>query len=159
MCAGMIEERIAELGLELPSPPKPAGSYVPVVVDGDMVYVSGQVPFQSGTVPEIFKGKVTSVVSIEIAQDAARQCTLNALSHINAALGSLERVRKFVRLSGFVNSDTTFIDQPKVINAASEMLALIFGDIGKHSRSAIGVCSLPLGSAVEIEFLVKSDRI
>ncbi len=155
----MIEERIAELGLELPSPPKPAGSYVPVVVEGDMVYVSGQVPFQSGTVPDLFIGKVTSVVSIEFAQDAARLCTLNALSHIKAALGSLDRVRKFVRLSGFVNSDTTFTDQPKVINAASDMLALIFGEAGKHSRVAIGVSSLPLGSAVEIEFLAKSDMM
>ncbi len=116
------------------------------------MYVSGQVPFQSGTVPEIFKGKVTSVVSIEIAQDAARQCTLNALSHIKAALGSLDRVSKFVRLSGFVNSDTTFINQPKVINAASDMLALIFGDIGKHSRSAIGVCSCRLGVQLRLNF-------
>jgi enamine deaminase RidA (YjgF/YER057c/UK114 family) len=155
----MIEKRIAELGLDLPSPPKPAGSYVPVVIEGSMVYVSGQIPLQSGTVPEIFRGKVTSAVRIEIAQDAARVCTLNALSHIKAALGGLDRVRKFIRLSGFVNSDPTFTDQPKVINAASDMLTNIFGDVGKHSRSAIGVCGLPLGSAVEIEFLVKSDRI
>lgn len=154
----MIEERITELGLDLPSPPNPAGSYVPVVIEGDLVYVSGQIPLQSGSVPEIFKGKVTSVVNVEIAQDAARVCTLNALSHIRAALGDLDRVRKFVRLSGYVNSDPTFTDQPKVINAASDMLADIFGHAGKHTRLAIGVSSLPLGSAVEIEFLVKSDR-
>lgn len=159
MKPSMIEERIAELGLELPSPPKPAGSYVPVVIEEDMVYVSGQIPFQSGTVPEIFVGKVTSVVNIEIAQDAARVCTLNALSHIKAALGGLDRIRKFIRLSGYVNSDPTFADQPRVINAASDMLADIFGDVGKHSRLAIGVSSLPLGSAVEIEFLAKSDKI
>ena len=155
----MIEERIAELGFELPSPPKPVGSYVPVVIEGDMVYVSGQIPLQSGTVPEVFKGKVTSVVNIEIAQEAARVCTLNALSQIKAALGGLDRVRKFVRLSGYVNSDPTFTDQPKIINAASDMLAYIFGEVGKHSRLAIGVCGLPLGSAVEIEFLVKSNGI
>jgi enamine deaminase RidA (YjgF/YER057c/UK114 family) len=159
MKPSMIEERIAELGLELPSPPKPAGSYVPVVIEGDMVYVSGQIPLQSGTVPEIFKGKVTSAVNIEVAQDAARVCTLNALSHIKAALGGLDRIRKFIRLSGYVNSDPTFADQPRVINAASDMLADIFGDAGKHSRLAIGVSSLPLGSAVEIEFLAKSDKI
>lgn len=159
MKPSMIEERIAELGLELPSPPKPAGSYVPVLIEEDMVYVSGQIPFQSGTVPEIFVGKVTSVVNIEIAQDAARVCTLNALSHIKAALGGLDRIRKFIRLSGYVNSDPTFADQPRVINAASDMLADIFGDVGKHSRLAIGVSSLPLGSAVEIEFLAKSDKI
>jgi len=155
----MIEERIAELGLDLPSPPNPAGSYVPVVMEGDLVYVSGQIPLQSGSVPEIFRGKVTSVVNIEIAQDAARVCTLNALSHIKAALGDLDRVRKFIRLSGYVNSDPTFTDQPKVINAASDMLADIFGHAGKHTRLAIGASSLPLGSAVEIEFLVKSDRV
>ena len=155
----MIEERIAELGLELPSPPKPAGAYVPVVVEGNLVYVSGQVPFQSGTVPELFKGKVTSEVSIETAQAAARICTLNALSQIKAALGDLDRVKKFIRLSGYVNSDPSFTDQPKVINAASDLLADIFGDAGKHSRVAIGVSSLPLGSAVEIEFLAKSDMM
>lgn len=153
----MIEERISELGLELPSPPKPAGAYVPVVVEGNLVYVSGQVPFQSGTVPELFKGKVTSEVSIETAQEAARICTLNALSHIKVALGELDRVKKFIRLSGYVNSDPSFTDQPKVLNAASDLLADIFGDAGKHSRVAIGVSSLPLGSAVEIEFLAKSD--
>ena len=155
----MIEERIAELGLELPSPPKPVGAYVPVVVEGNMVYVSGQVPFQSGTVPGIFKGKVTSDVSIETAQEAARICTLNALSHIKVALGELDRVKKFIRFSGYVNSDPSFTDQPKVLNAASDLLADIFGDAGKHSRVAIGVSSLPLGSAVEIEFLAKSDMM
>jgi enamine deaminase RidA (YjgF/YER057c/UK114 family) len=155
----MIEDKIAELGLELPTPPKPAGSYVPVVIEGELVYVSGQIPLRSGTVPEIFRGKVTSMVSVETAQDAARVCTLNALSHVKATLGTLDRVRKFVRISGYINSDPTFTDQPKVLNAASDMLASIFGDFGKHSRSAIGVCSLPLGSVVEIEFLVKSNRI
>jgi enamine deaminase RidA (YjgF/YER057c/UK114 family) len=155
----MIENKIAELGLELPTPPKPAGSYVPVVIEGELVYVSGQIPVRSGIVPEIFRGKVTSMVSIETAQEAARVCTLNALSHVKAALGTLDRVRKFVRISGYINSDPTFTDQPMVLNAASDMLANIFGDFGKHSRSAIGVCSLPLGSVVEIEFLVKSNRI
>ena len=122
----MIEERIAEMGLELPSPPKAAGSYIPVIVDEDMVYVSGQIPLQAGTVPDIFKGKVTSIVSIEDAQDAARVCTLNALSHVKSALGSLDRVKRFIRLSGYVNSDPTFTDQPKVINAASDMLSKYF---------------------------------
>jgi enamine deaminase RidA (YjgF/YER057c/UK114 family) len=153
----MIEERIAELSLKLPSPPKPAGSYVPVVVERDMVYVSGQIPLVSNMVPESYRGKVTSVVSIEAAQDAARLCTLNALSQIKAALGDLDRVRKFVRVSGYVNSDPTFTDQSQVINAASDLLVDVFADAGKHSRLAIGVSSLPLGSAVEIEFLAKSD--
>jgi enamine deaminase RidA (YjgF/YER057c/UK114 family) len=155
----MIEDRIVEMGLELPSPPKAAGSYIPVIIDEDMVYVSGQIPLQAGTVPDIFKGKVTSIVSIEDARDAARVCTLNALSHIKSVLGSLDKVKRFIRLSGYINSDPTFNDQPKVINAASDMLANIFGEAGKHSRLAIGVSSLPLGSAVEIEFLVKSDTV
>jgi enamine deaminase RidA (YjgF/YER057c/UK114 family) len=153
----MIEERIKELGLKLPSPAKPAGSYVPFVIERDMVYVSGQIPLESSMLPETYKGKVTSVVTIETAQEAARICTLNALSHIKVALGSLDRVRKFIRLSGYVNSDPTFTEQPKVINAASNLLADIFGDAGRHSRLAIGVSSLPLGSVVEIEFIVKSD--
>ena len=153
----MIEEKIAELGLKLPSAPKAVGSYVPVVIEGNMVYVSGQIPLRSGIVPDIFKGKVPSAVSIEVAQDAARVCTLNALSQIKGALGSLDRVRNFIRLSGYVNSDPTFTEQPKVINAASDMLIDIFNEIGKHSRLAIGVCGLPLESAVEIDFLAVSE--
>jgi enamine deaminase RidA (YjgF/YER057c/UK114 family) len=155
----MIEERIIELGIKLPSPSKPAGSYVPVMMDGNMIYVSGQIALESSIIPEVYKGKVTSDVSIETAQAAARICTLNALSHIRAALGDLDKVKKFIRLSGYVNSDPSFTDQPKVINAASDLLADIFGDAGKHSRVAIGVSSLPLGSAVEIEFLAKSDMM
>ncbi|HET6640797.1 MAG TPA: RidA family protein [Nitrososphaeraceae archaeon] len=155
----MIVERIIDLGLKLPSPSKPAGSYVPVVMDGNMIYVSGQIALESSIIPEIYRGKVTSDVSIETAQAAARICTLNALSQIKAALGDLDRVKKFIRLSGYVNSDPSFTDQPKVINAASDLLADIFGDAGKHSRVAIGVSSLPLGSAVEIEFLAKSDMM
>jgi enamine deaminase RidA (YjgF/YER057c/UK114 family) len=155
----MIEERIIDLGLKLPSPSKPAGSYVPVVMDGNMIYVSGQIALESSIIPEVYKGKVTSDVSIEAAQAAARICTLNALSQIKAVLGNLNRVKKFIRLSGYVNSDPSFTDQPKVINAASDLLTDIFGDAGKHSRVAIGVSSLPLGSAVEIEFLAKSDMM
>ena len=155
----MIVERIIDLGLKLPSPSKPAWSYVPVVMDGNMIYVSGQIALESNIIPEIYRGKVTSDVSIETAQAAARICTLNALSQIKAALGDLDRVKKFIRLSGYVNSDPSFTDQPKVINAASDLLADIFGDAGKHSRVAIGVSSLPLGSAVEIEFLAKSDMM
>jgi enamine deaminase RidA (YjgF/YER057c/UK114 family) len=154
----MIEERIAELGLELPSPPTPAGSYVPVIIEENTVYLSGQIPLQLGIIPDIFKGKVTSNVSIETAQDAARVCTLNALSHIKSALGTLDRVRRVIRLSGYVNSDPDFTNQPKVINAASDMLTDIFGDAGRHTRLAVGVSSLPLGSAVEIEFLLKADK-
>jgi enamine deaminase RidA (YjgF/YER057c/UK114 family) len=153
----MIEERIVELGLELPSAPKPAGSYVPVIVDGEKVYVSGQIPLQSGTLPDIFKGKVSSIISVDRAQDAARLCVLNTLSHIKSAIGTLDKIQQFIRLSGYVNSDPTFTDHPKILNAASDLLTNIFGEAGKHTRIAIGVSSLPLGSVIEIEFLVKAD--
>jgi enamine deaminase RidA (YjgF/YER057c/UK114 family) len=151
------EERIANLGLVLPSAPTPAGSYVPFVIDKDMIYVSGQIPLQSGVVPDVFKGKVGGTVSIERAQDAAKLCTLNALSQIKSALGDLDRVKRIIRLAGYVNSDPTFADHPKIINAASDLLVNIFGDSGKHCRIALGVGSLPLDSAVEIEFLVKTE--
>jgi enamine deaminase RidA (YjgF/YER057c/UK114 family) len=154
--ARMIEERLLEMGLELPPAPKPAGSYVPVVEDGELVYVSGQVPLQIGAVPDIFKGKVSSVVSVSRAQDAAKLCTLNALSHIKSAIGNLDNVSKFIRVAGYVNSDPAFADHPKIVNAASELLTNIFGDRGKHARIAIGVNSLPLDSVIEIEFLLKS---
>jgi enamine deaminase RidA (YjgF/YER057c/UK114 family) len=152
----MIEERLLEMGLELPAAPKPAGSYVPVVTDGELIYVSGQVPLQIGEVPDIFKGKVNSVVSVNRAQEAAKLCTLNALSHIKSAIGNLDNISKFIRVAGYVNSDPAFADHPNIVNAASDLLTNIFGDKGKHVRIAIGVNSLPLNSAIEIEFLLKS---
>jgi enamine deaminase RidA (YjgF/YER057c/UK114 family) len=152
----MIEERLLEMGLELPAAPKPAGSYVPVVTDGELIYVSGQVPLQIGEVPDIFKGKVNSVVSVNRAQEAAKLCTLNALSHIKSAIGNLDNISKFIRVAGYVNSDPAFGDHPKIVNAASDLLTNIFGDKGKHVRIAIGVNGLPFNSAIEIEFLLRS---
>jgi len=149
----MIEEKLKSLDISLPTPPRPAGSYSPVVISQHLAYVSGQIPMQDGKVA--FTGKVPSKQSIEEAQKAAKLCAINALAQIKAELGSLDRIKKIVRVSGFVNSTEDFSDHPKVINSASDFLHDVFGDIGKHSRIAIGVNSLPLNSTVELEMIVE----
>ena len=149
----MIEEKLKSLNIILPSPPNPAGAYVPVVRSHQMAYVSGQIPIKDGKVA--FKGKVPSVQPLEKAQDAAKICIINALSQLKSNLGSLDKISKIIRVSGFVNSEPDFTDQPKVINAASDLLFEIFGEKGKHSRIAVGVASLPLGATVEIDMIVE----
>ena len=149
----MIEDRLRELSIELPTPPSPAGSYIPVVTTGNLAFVSGQIPMRDGKV--IFEGKVPEQQSLESARDAAKICIINGLAQLKANLGSLDKIRKFVRISGFVNSSPNFTEQPKVINAASDLLVEIFGDMAKHSRIAVGVASLPLNSTVEIDMVVE----
>ncbi|MGI0004491.1 MAG: RidA family protein [Candidatus Nitrosotenuis sp.] len=149
----MIQEKLDELDISLPTPPKPAGSYIPVVVSGNLAFVSGQIPMQDGKV--VFTGKVPTERSVEEAQKAARLCAINILAQIKANLGSLERVARIVRVSGFVNSTTDFTEQPKVINAASDLFFDIFGEAGRHSRIAVGVASLPLNSTVEIDAIIE----
>ena len=149
----MIEEKLNELSINLPTPPSPAGSYIPVVTTGNLAFVSGQIPMKDGNV--IFQGKVPENQSVDSARDAAKICIINGLAQLKANLGSLDRIVKFVRISGFVNSNSDFIEQPKVINAASELLVEIFGDMAKHSRIAVGVASLPLNSTVEIDMVVE----
>ncbi|HXW02519.1 MAG TPA: RidA family protein [Candidatus Nitrosotenuis sp.] len=149
----MIEEKLKSLNITLPVPPKPAGSYIPVVITGNLVFVSGQIPMQDGKV--VFTGKVPSEKSIEDAQKAAKICAINILAQLKANLGSLDRIAKIVRVSGFVNSTPDFAEQPKVINAASDLFFDIFGEKGKHSRIAVGVSSLPLNSTVEIDAVVE----
>lgn len=149
----MIEERLDELGITLPVPPKPAGSYIPVVKTGSLLFVSGQIPMKEGKV--VFQGKVPSSISIEDAQKAAKLCTINALAQIKAELDTLDKISRIVKVSGFVNSSQDFVEQPKIINAASDLLFEIFGDKGKHSRIAVGVASLPLNSSVEIDLIVE----
>jgi len=149
----MIEEKIASLGITLPSPPAPAGSYVPVVISHNLAFVAGQIPTENGQVR--FKGKVGKDVSIEAGQQAARLCTINALAQLKSALGSLDKVARIIKVTGFVNCDPSFTDQPKVINGASDLLVQVFGENGKHARAAVGVSSLPLDSAVEVEFIVE----
>jgi len=149
----VIDERLEALNILLPSPPKPVGSYVPVVITGNLAFVSGQIPIRDGKV--IYAGKVSKDLSVEDAQRAARLCIINALAQIKTKLGSLDRISKIIRVSGFVNSPPEFTDQPKVINGASDLLFEIFGQKGQHTRIAIGVSSLPLNSAVEIDLIVE----
>ena len=149
----MIEDRLRELSIELPTPPSPAGSYIPVVTTGNLAFVSGQIPMKEGKV--IFEGKVPEQQSLESARDAAKICIINGLAQLNANLGSLDKITKFVRISGFVNSNPEFTEQPKVVNAASDLLVEVFGDMAKHSRIAVGVASLPLNSTVEIDMVVE----
>lgn len=153
----MIEEKIIALGIELPNAPQSAGSYVQVAITGNLVFVSGQLPVEPGSIPMQvkFKGKVGKDISLEQGQEAARLCTINALAQLKSTLGSLEKIKNFVKVSGFVNCDATFSSHPQIINGASDFILQIFGDKGRHSRSAIGAISLPLDSAVEIEFIVE----
>ena len=149
----MIEDKLKEIGIELPKPPTPAGSYTPVIISKNIAYVSGQIPIKDGDVS--FTGKVPVDQTIENAQSAARLSTINALSQLKSQLGSLDKISRILRVSGFVNSDPNFSDHPKVINASSDLLYEIFGEIGKHTRIAIGVNSLPLNSTVEIDMIVE----
>tara|TARA_Y100000593_G_scaffold44761_1_gene85296 strand:+ start:87 stop:545 length:459 start_codon:yes stop_codon:yes gene_type:complete len=149
----MIEDKLRELSIDLPTPPSPAGSYIPVVTTGNLAFVSGQIPMKEGKV--VFEGKVPNEQSLDAARDAAKICIINGLAQLKANLGSLDKITKFVRISGFVNSNPEFTEQPKVINAASDLLVEIFGDMAKHSRIAVGVASLPLNSTVEIDMIVE----
>ena len=149
----MIEEKLNQLGVSLPTAPKPAGSYVPVVVSGKLAFVSGQIPIKDGQV--IYQGKVGIEQSIEQAQKAAKLCIINGLAQINTYFGTLDNLEKIIKISGFVNSAQDFTEHPKVINAASDFLVEIFGEEGRHSRIAIGVSSLPLNATVEIDMVVE----
>ena len=149
----MIEETLSSLGITLPSPPAPAGSYVPVVISGNLAFVAGQIPLEAGKVR--FVGKVGKDLPVEAGQQAARLCTINALAQLKAALASLDRVQRVVKVTGFVNCMPDFSEQPKVVNGSSDLLVQVFGEKGKHARAAVGVSSLPLGSAVEVEFIVE----
>ncbi len=148
-----IEAKLKEMGLELPVAPKPVAAYVPAVRVGDFVYTSGQIPFVNGELK--FKGKVGKDVSEAEAYEAAKVCVLNCLSVIKAQIGSLDNVEQVVKVVGFVNSAAGFSMQPKVINGASELLGVLFGEKGQHARSAVGVNELPLDAACEVELIVK----
>ena len=148
----MIEDKLESLGIKLPNPPTPAGSYVPVIRTGNLLFLSGQIPMENGKV--IFTGKVSDD-NLETAQKSAKMCAINILAQIKREVGDLDKVTKIVRLSGFVNSVSEFTQQPKVINPASDLFFGIFGEKGKHSRIAVGVASLPLGSMTEIDAIVE----
>ena len=146
-----IDARLAELGITLPQAAAPVAAYVPVVEAGGLAFVSGQVSFVDG---QLLKGRLGKDVSLEAGIEAAQGCGLMILAQLKAALGSLDRVERVVKLGAFVNSSADFTDQPKVANGASELMVAVFGEAGKHSRSAVGVPSLPLGVAVEIDAIV-----
>lgn len=146
------EERLAELGIALPEPPPAVGAYLGAVETGKLLFVSGHGPYKDGEY--VFKGKVDSEVAVEDARGAARLTMINALGTVRKALGTLDRVDRVVKLLGMVNSDATFGMQPKVIDAASELLAEVFGDEGRHARSAVGLGALPMGISVEIEMIL-----
>lgn len=146
------EAKLKEMGLSLPEVPKPVASYIPTLIISDLLYTSGTLPMQNGKV--MFTGKMgEGNNTIEVGYEASRLATLNSLSAVKSALGSLSKVKRIVKVTGFVNSSKGFTDQPKVINGASDLLVSVFGENGKHVRSAVGIAELPLNSLVEIEFI------
>lgn len=151
---GQAARRLAELGLALPQPAAPVAAYVPTVEANGLLHVSGQLPFVAGS---LVTGRLGENVTMEEGAEAARACGLMILAQVEAALGTLDRVERVVKLGAFVSSTADFTDQPKVANGASELMAAVFGDAGRHARSAVGVPVLPLGAAVEVDavFAVK----
>jgi enamine deaminase RidA (YjgF/YER057c/UK114 family) len=148
-----IDRKLEELGLELPVAAAPVAAYVPTVLAGNLLHISGQLPFKDG---KVVTGRLGDGVSLEDGQDAAQRCALMLVAQIKAALGGdLGRVERIVKLGVFVNSHGDFTDQPKVANGASELMVALFGEAGRHARSAVGVPVLPLGAAVEIDAIVQ----
>jgi enamine deaminase RidA (YjgF/YER057c/UK114 family) len=143
------ESRLEELKIVLPEPPKPVAAYVPAVRTGDLVFVSGQLPMSSGTL--VSTGKVPSHVEIEAAAEASRICILNSLSVLRSVIGNLSKLKRVVRIGVFVQSEPSFTEQALVANGASELLQRIFGELGRHARTTIGVPALPLNASVEVE--------
>jgi enamine deaminase RidA (YjgF/YER057c/UK114 family) len=148
--AGTVEKKLADLGVVLPSPAAPIANYVPFVRTGNFMVVSGQLCFDAeGKL--VVKGKLGGGVSIEDGAAAARACAINLLAQLKLALGDLDKVARVVRLGGFINSAPDFVDGPKVMNGASDLMVMAFGDKGKHARTTVGVAALPLDAAVEVE--------
>jgi enamine deaminase RidA (YjgF/YER057c/UK114 family) len=150
------EQRLAELGLVLPPPPKPVASYLPAVESGALLFVSGMLPFAQGEV--LYPGRLGEGVTVEQGVAAARQAVLNGLSVVAEAAGSLNRVTRVVRINGYVASTPDFHQQPAVMNGASDLLAAVFGSLGRHSRAAVGVAALPLNASVEVDLIVELAR-
>lgn len=151
-----VEERLSELGIELPPAPQPLASYVPVALSGDLAFVAGQIAQPDGEL--LYPGHLGREVSVEQGREAARLCALQALSALREALGGLERLRRIVRLEVFVASAPGFTDQPVVANGASDLFAEVMGDAGVHARAAVGVVELPLGASVEVVVIAEIGR-
>jgi enamine deaminase RidA (YjgF/YER057c/UK114 family) len=150
-----FEENLARIGLSLPDAPKPVAAYIPAKQTGNLVFTAGQLPMVNGEL--ISKGLLGQDVEIDEANKAARICTLNALAAIKGVIGDLDRIKQIVRVVGYVASVPTFTQQPAVVNGASELLLEIFGESGKHARSAVGMAVLPLNASVEIELTVEIE--
>jgi enamine deaminase RidA (YjgF/YER057c/UK114 family) len=150
--AGIVEGKLKELGITLAEPAKPIANYVAYVRTGNMLNVSGQICLD-GSGKLVAKGQLGAAVSIEDGQKAARACAISLITQVKAALGDLDKVTRVVRLGGFVNSAPGFVDGPKVMNGASDLMVAVFGDNGKHARSTVGVAALPADAAVEVEGL------
>jgi len=148
-----VEARLHELGIELPEIPRSVASYVGAVRTGELIYLSGRLPMRDGQV--VFKGKLGRDVSAEDGYQAARLSMLNLLATLKAEVGDLDKVKQIVKVLGMVSSDPDFTDQPSVLNGASDLLVEVFGDRGRHARSAVGVAVLPLNAAVEVELIVE----
>lgn len=151
-----VEARLSELGFSLPDPFPPVGNYVGAVTAGELVFVSGHGPFKDGR--PLYSGKLDSQVSVEQGYEAARLVMLHCLTSLKNEIGSLNRVRQIVKLLGMVNSDSSFSRQPEVVNGASDLLTELFGDRGRHARSAVGMGALPLEIPVEVEMVVRITR-
>jgi len=152
--AGTIDARLSELGIELPPANVPAGNYVPYVQTGNLLFVSGQIPMVDGKPG--FIGRLGAEIEVEEGAKAARTCALAILSQVKAALGGdLDRVKRVVKLTGFVAATPDFTGQPTVVNGASDLMVEIFGDAGRHARAAVGMSSLPAGVAVEVEAVLE----
>lgn len=148
-----VGDRLAELGIDLPAPPKALAAYVPAAISAGWVYTAGQLPLRDGE--SLATGLVGTDVTAEVAAECARQCALNALAAIEAAAGDLDRIERIVKVTGFVASAPGFTGQPSVLNGASELLAEVLGDAGVHARSAVGVAVLPLNVPVEVEVIAR----
>lgn len=150
-----IDRALAELGLALPPAAAPVAAYVPTVEAGGLLHISGQLPFLDGVV---MTGRIGDDRDLAYGQEAARRCALMLVSQMKQGLGGLHRVGRIVKLGVFVNSAADFTDQPKVANGASELMLALFGEMGRHARSAVGVAALPLGAAVEIDAIIEVAR-
>ena len=150
-----VEARLAGLGLELPEVAIPAGAYVPAIISGNLVFTAGQIPLVEGKL--MAEGRLGAEITAEAGKEIAQRCALNAIAAVKSVLGDLSRVKKVVKVVGFVASTPDFTGQPGVVNGASELLQAAFGDAGIHARSAVGVAVLPLNSPVEVELIVEFE--
>jgi enamine deaminase RidA (YjgF/YER057c/UK114 family) len=153
--AGKVDARLKEMGITLPAAAAPVANYVPYVISGNQLWISGQLPLWDGALK--YTGQTGDAVTVDEAADAARVCALNILAQAKAALGDLDRITRVVKLTGFVNAVPGFTDQPKVINGASNLMVEVLADKGRHARSAVGAGGLPLGAPVEVDAVIEFD--